>query len=383
MKEEDIQSKNNGQQEEHLCLVRVMSAFDSYKQYALLRNHKRRRDFMSLTESQKKLVPGFVAKLDSVDKCIETNMEFFRDLVENASLFLDSAKGSQQTSASDMIGQKHSKLTPMEVDQPPVSSGDMDKTLSTMRQFVRDWSKEGAHERKATYDPIILELNEIYKDVSVEERGKINVLVPGAGLGRLAFDIAKEGFSCQGNEFSYYMLFGSHFILNRVEKANQYDIFPFIHSFSNIKTDEKQLEPITIPDILPTNLPSTVDFSMVAGDFVEIYGQRESNFGAWDVIVTCYFIDTASNILEYLEVIHKALKKNGVWINTGPLLYHFDDVIAGKCSIELSLCQVKEAARKIGFEFKKESSVSTTYTSNLNGMSSYVYECATWTAVKL
>jgi hypothetical protein len=29
-------------------------------------------------------------------------------------------------------------------------------------------------------------------------RGDIRVLVPGAGLGRLAYDIATHGFSCQG-----------------------------------------------------------------------------------------------------------------------------------------------------------------------------------------
>lgn len=114
---------------------------------------------------------------------------------------------------------------------------------------------------------------------------------------------------------------------------NEYSIYPFVHSYSNIKSDINQLSPIMIPDILPAHLPNTVDFSMVAGDFVEIYGQQENNFGnhfffmffanhkqgAWDVVVTCFFIDTAKNILEYLEVIHKALKQNGKWINIGKI----------------------------------------------------------------
>ena len=67
-------------------------------------------------------------------------------------------------------------------------------------------------------------------------RGNIHVLVPGAGLGRLAYDIAKlgtlnpanviplapslipaqPGFACQGNEFSLFMLLVSSFILNRL-----------------------------------------------------------------------------------------------------------------------------------------------------------------------
>lgn len=41
------------------------------------------------------------------------------------------------------------------------------------------------------------------------------ILVPGAGLGRLAFEIARRGYTCQGNEFSLFMLFASNFVLNR------------------------------------------------------------------------------------------------------------------------------------------------------------------------
>ena len=56
----------------------------------------------------------------------------------------------------------------------------------------------------------------------------------------------------------------------------------------------------------------------------------------WDVIVTCYFIDTAKNIIEYLEVIHHALREGGVWINLGPLLYHFEGM-KNEMSIDLNL----------------------------------------------
>jgi len=43
----------------------------------------------------------------------------------------------------------------------------------------------------------------------------VRVLVPGAGLGRLAFEIARRGYTCQGNEFSLFMLFTSNFVLNK------------------------------------------------------------------------------------------------------------------------------------------------------------------------
>lgn len=49
---------------------------------------------------------------------------------------------------------------------------------------------------------------------------EVNVLVPGAGLGRLAWEIARLGYACQGNEWSFFMLFSSHFVLNRYAFTN-------------------------------------------------------------------------------------------------------------------------------------------------------------------
>lgn len=43
----------------------------------------------------------------------------------------------------------------------------------------------------------------------------VKVLVPGAGLGRLAWELANLGYTCQGNEFSFFMLLASNFILNK------------------------------------------------------------------------------------------------------------------------------------------------------------------------
>lgn len=40
---------------------------------------------------------------------------------------------------------------------------------------------------------------------------------------------------------------------------------------------------------------------------------------AWDCVVTCYFIDTAHNVIAYIENISKILKPGGYWINLGKL----------------------------------------------------------------
>ncbi len=54
---------------------------------------------------------------------------------------------------------------------------------------------------------------------------------------------------------------------------------------------------VSIPDELPAEAGGVAGLlSMTAGDFVEVYG------------VTCFFIDTAHNIIRYMEVIRHCLK---------------------------------------------------------------------------
>lgn len=57
----------------------------------------------------------------------------------------------------------------------------------------------------------------------------------------------------------------------RCEEVNALTLYPWIHQFSNNKKSSDQTRPIRFPDINPQSLPLTSDFSMVAGDFVEVY----------------------------------------------------------------------------------------------------------------
>ncbi|KAK8961375.1 hypothetical protein KSP40_PGU011395 [Platanthera guangdongensis] len=96
----------------------------------------------------------------------------------------------------------------------------------------------------------------------------------------------------------------------------------------------------------------TEGFSMCGGDFVEVYNDVDQE-ASWDAVVTCFFLDTAHNIAEYIEVISKILKEGGVWINLGPLLYHFADSYGPEeeMSIEISLEDVIKIALQYGFVF--------------------------------
>lgn len=98
----------------------------------------------------------------------------------------------------------------------------------------------------------------------------VRVLVPGAGLGRLAFEVARRGYTCQGNEFSLFMLFASNFVLNKCRGTNLYQVFPWVHQFVNNLRPEHQTQSVSFPDINPADLPPNAQFSMAAGDFLEV-----------------------------------------------------------------------------------------------------------------
>jgi len=223
-----------------------------------------------------------------------------------------------------------------------------------------------------------------------DQRFHKRVLVPGAGMGRLVYEVAKRGFSAQGNEFSHYMLFPSFYILNRTQKINEHTLYPYIHSFSNCRGADSLTRAVQIPDILPYQIPQNVDFSYVAGDFEEIYGALPGNRkghevqdGMWDAVMTCFFIDTAKNIVNYLRIIHRLLAPDGVWINLGPLLWHFENNSTHDLSIEFDLAEVKRLARSIGFELKEERFLKSSYVGNAQSMLSHTYDCALWTATKV
>ncbi|CAM6007046.1 unnamed protein product [Sphagnum balticum] len=275
----------------------------------------------------------------------------------------------------------------LDLDHPSyqlhVPSADVDKVRCIIRNIVRDWGEEGMTERAQCYAPILQELQLCFPHRSQESPP--SCLVPGAGLGRLACEISRLGFITQGNEFSYYMLMCSSFILNQTQTPLEWTLHPWIHSNCNSLTDEDQLRAVRFPDLHPGSAGITEGFSMCAGDFVEVYS-HPSQAEAWDAVVSCFFIDTAHNIVEYLEVIAKALKPGGVWINLGPLLYHFADAHSysqeEEMSIELSLEDVKMVASHYGLLLKKESMIETTYTANCKSMMQNRYFASFWTMVK-
>ncbi|GAA5888340.1 hypothetical protein JCM5296_003293 [Sporobolomyces johnsonii] len=239
------------------------------------------------------------------------------------------------------------------------------RVVETLKHFVRDWSEEGKSEREALFPPIL----DALRDEFPASEGK-KVLVPGCGLGRLAYEIASLGFGTTANDFSHFMNLGSSLIFTRTHIPNQHSLSPYVHSFSHHRTAENLLRVVSFPDVLPSK---EVKLQFEPGDFLSLFPADET----FDAIVTLFFIDTASNLLDYFETIWRLLVPGGIWINEGPLLYY------GNPGMELPLEDVVRLAELVGFRIEKRKSLKQLkYTGDDLGMYTFAYDCEFWVARK-
>jgi SAM-dependent methyltransferase len=285
---------------------------------------------------------------------------------------------------------------------------DIDKARSTIRQFYRDWSADGAAEREACFGPVIRAIA-----AEQESRGPdhppLKVLVPGAGLGRFVFELCLAGYETEGNEISYHQLLASSYILNCCERAGQHTIYPWINTFSNHQTRANHLRGYAIPDIhCATELTRAEQtrrvgtMSMSAADFLCLYAEEE-RAAVYDVVATVFFLDTAPNLIRYLETIFHCLKPGGILVNIGPLLWHFEgrvwdrdeaedgeaenshdtSGIADPGNLELTDDEVMALVAQVGFDIvSRETGIDAPYILDRESMLQTTYKASAWVARK-
>lgn len=359
-----------------------------------------------LTLEEKSLLDFYPDLLRDLGQCLDINRLFTQELA------LTAAQDWGIPQSPEMWG------------QPSLS--DYDKVRSTLLQMAREWGSDGEIERQKTFGRILDKATSLYPS---EDRANIKVLVPGCGLGRLVFEFVKRGFWTQGNEMSYHMLLALGFMLNRVPYPSSHTIFPYVHRLSHLARRLHQVRPVLIPDESAMSIFGESEqenarvgelMSMVAGSFVDLYGPpgmaeseaytqdelsvefRNENKGQFHVVATSFFIDTAHNVIDYLKTIHHCLHDDGIWINIGPLHWHFENDLSTHLvkkvmepgqdpvetqiimeGMELSREELFALMEKVGFVVEEaESGIETTYSSDTKALSNFTYHAEYWVAKK-
>lgn len=294
--------------------------------------HLRRQSYYALPQSHWQLLAAppfsYLDTLSAIDDAIDENADLAMAILHNG-----------LESFGFPFGEHSIKDT--EPWRGTATSADLDKARSTIRQFYRDWSEEGAPERAASFEPV---LEDLRAERLTLKGTSMNVLVPGAGLARLVFELCKDGFNVEGNEISYHQLLASSYILNHCPRPKTHTIYPWIHNFSNHTSRTAHLQSVQIPDVHPgtdlrrgrlpleraekedsaTAAPQPGEMTMSASDFLSLYGD-EAHKETYSAVATIFFLDTAPNPIRYVEAVRNCLKTGGIWTNVGPLLWHFEN----------------------------------------------------------
>ncbi|CDO74703.1 hypothetical protein BN946_scf184847.g11 [Trametes cinnabarina] len=269
----------------------------------------------------------------------------------------------------------------------PDLSGDLSRVREALKHFVRDWSEEGRDERLTIFGPIL----EVLRVVEPVAREQMRVLVPGSGLGRLAWEVSQLGYRTTANELSFFMNLAFRFLLSdkHTQRPLQHTLQPYTSWFSHQRSADALFRSVSFPDVVPRLGVSLV---LAEQDFLSLRPPRDEASGCegYDFVVTLFFIDTSLNVIETLEHIHRLLRPGGKWINLGPLLW----TGGGQAAVELSLDEVLKVAEMVGFTIsgekdedapprEKRRTIECEYTADRLAMMRWLYQAEFWVGTKV
>ena len=297
--------------------IEILSAIKSLQAYSdntKKVNDRRRRLFKMMTWRQQKLCEdvGYLKKLTKIDQLISSNQKIL-------SAIADGAVESYGISYKDfdlLRGSNHSN-----------TSSTNYRVIEALGHYIRDWSPDGDAELEPMMNYITEQLNQV---IPVQERLKTCVIIPGLGLGRIAHEVASIGNDTGSNfgavhaiEYSGLMHLCNKFIYSTKNEVKDYNIFPYIHSCSNFIDNSSQFR----SSVVHSGQTKPKKLALNHEDFRYFEIPDKSQFENV-VVVSAFFIDTAENLISYLDTIQELTTpnrkngiKNGYWINIGPLKY--------------------------------------------------------------
>lgn len=360
------------------------AAYSRYRSLSLSEVFRMRASYTSVSRTHKRIgyEIGYPKKLDKLEQLIDVNAKVTTEI----STVMRRVYSQELTTSPKLSW----LATPSEY---PIDSRCLSRVREALKHFVRDWSDEGHSERAIIFEPILSALSII----PTSSRTRKRVLVPGSGLGRLAYEIAQLGYDVNACELSGYMNGAYRFLLDPEATISpyQHEIHPYAHWWSHSRSTTDLFRGVRFPDVLPRLAEDgSVGLHLIEGDFLKLDIPKPLDDSApgtpngYDFVVTLFFIDTSVNILSTLEQIYALLKPGGTWLNLGPLLWCSD----AQARLELSLDEVFEAMDAVGFvvtdgddepDCLKRRTIPCQYTHDMKAMMRWIYEAEFWVARKV
>lgn len=370
-------------------ITRAWRALMAYRSLSLQVFDTQALSFSHLPNAHQAVIPDVPIRLSKAADAVEHNA----DVLEAVAALTGVSEEFAPESMSDAALQ--------------TTVSDFADVVDAILAIAREWSTQGRKERAMLYDPIVAAVREAAEDAlsarttrmraarvsggedvahtagahgsgEKEEALSFTTLVIGASLGRLAWELARLGIAVQGVEKSYLQLFSANSILNGMAgPKNPQHVFPYVHHTGMVANADEQLWKAQFPDVDP-KLVENADFSIVAGEFLELYDGE----GSWDCVVTCFSLENTHSVISYVRRIARVLKVGGVWVNHGSLEFRYEDS-ATEPSVEITKEELEFVTARCGMRVLRRESYRCRPPHVVSGMVSEEVDSVFFVAVKL
>ena len=328
------------------AMLRYISAMDSI-------DHGMKHVFTTLRASFTEIPARWAANYDFLST----------DLLDTTDLEISTAILGRDAFVPTSMSESHTAPTLAEAaGTTQQSSSDDAASYSTIFQIMvhlrRDWTDQGAEVRQRIYGSMVRALATHMEDKS-QAQGRPRILIPGAGLSRLALEIAHGiGAAVDCCESSKIFALATRNLFKSAAAGKSHTFYPLIHTpFQDDWDFATRLEPFHTPDKGEAvrawregKVQGSV--SLQLANCSTFY--REASFASsFDAVASSFFIDTG-DVLQNIAIIAHVLRPGGVWVNAGPLHYH-------QPSLPLSHKDVLALAASMGFELVHEERIVSDY----------------------
>lgn len=341
----------------------IASVYDlkMYISHAKQWNNRRRVLFrqMSLLQQNLTQVIEYPKKLNTVDKFFEKNYEILSYII---------SQSTEKYKIEDF------EFKAVEDEAKLNKRNNYYRVVESICHYARDWTVKPCQE----IDPL---LKYIKKQCSDLNSSQTLAIVPGSGLGRVAHTLASEMkfSSVHAVEYSWLMVLMNEFIYSKYP-SSKLNVYPYLHTYSNHMSLMDQIRPVEIEHSV--TIPQSLNIHH--GDFTKFDITKHLKITESPqnlVLVTCFFLDTAENLIEYLQAINRiseGFKGKVRWINVGPLKF------GTAAKIEVSNEELKMLIENIGWKFTDEQKPKLLgYLTDTEGLWQGYYNVTMWTAEKL
>lgn len=327
--------------------------------------------YTALAPEDQEVLAEYRERLQSLAVCVTANGRFLKDLNDHGASFLqdtppvsphpaneNGAYGKEKLKESDA---ELASIMPVESNVDSSAREAEEAEAEELRDLfslcTREWSTQGAPVRDTLYAPLLSAVEEAYQDASRASRDLLRrdfrVLVPGAGAGRLPWELARRGYAVEGSEGSAARLLAANYFLNHASTSQARDIYPHAHSHANVRSAAAQLAGVRVPDVSASEAYEDADaeFGMRTGPFIDVYADVE---GCAHAIASCLAFELDENIMGVVRRVSSLLQPGGIWAFLGPRpAVHGDDTLA----VQLSVPEMVAILKKCGFRIVKEKNV--------------------------